>query len=149
MLTKNGKLMMRVLRKGIANDVSANFSFREATNASSSLVSLNAETVNLMFEKVAVGSNNSALSTSDYMVNAVSGLTLISSNAAYASSYNDDYVATFSTTYKNNSSNVVTVEECGVYFKHDADANRIMLTRDLIHKELQPGESYTFTVTIG
>lgn len=150
MLTKNGKLMTRI--------------YCEA------LVSLSGVTVKTIdgvmnyigsghtyFGRVAVGSSDAAFSTDDYHLTDANndnlGLTLLSSEEVYNETYADDYIATFSSTYKNNTAEAITVKEIGVYMHYiSSPISDYMITRDVgagVTREIQPGETATFSVTIG
>lgn len=150
MLNKNGKLMTRIY----SNDLStmSSVTIRDTTNAVASVGSGYTE-----FLRVAVGSNDTDVSTDDYKVTDANndnlGLTLLSSNASYNHTYADDYVATFTSVYKNNTANDITIKEVGVYMHHTSSPQvDVMISRDAgasVRRVVTPGETATVSVTIG
>lgn len=150
MLNKNGKLMTRIY----CNDLStmSSVTIRDTTGAVAGVGSGYTE-----FLRVAVGSNDAAVSADDYKVTDASndnlGLTLLSSDASYNHTYADDYVATFSSVYKNNTANDITIKEVGVYMHHTTSPQvDVMISRDAgasVRRVVLPGETVTVSVTIG
>jgi len=150
MLTKNGKLMLRVW----CNDT-AGMSSVSAKNTSGNTNSIGDGYIYL--GRVAVGSSDAAFSTDDYVLEDANndnlGLTLLSSEEAYNHTYADDYITTFSSTYKNNTAEAIEVKEIGVYMHYTSSPiSDYMITRDVgagVARTIQPGETATFSVTIG
>lgn len=150
MLNKNGKLMTRIYCNDLNTTSSVNV--RDTIN---SVCSIGAGFTN--FRRVAVGSNDAEVSTDDYKVTDANndnlGLTLLSSDAVYNHTYADDYVATFSSVYKNNTANDITIKEVGVYMYHSSTPQvEVMISRDVgasARRVVEPGETVTVSVTIG
>ena len=150
MLTKNGKIMLRVYCNQLSN-----MSGVTVKDTSGVMNSIGAGYTAL--GRVAVGSGTGAFSTDDYTLTDANddnlGLTLLSSEEVYNTTYANDFVATFSTTYKNNTANAITVKEIGVYMHYSSSpVSDYMITRDVgagVQLEIQPGETATFSVTIG
>lgn len=150
MLTKNGKLMTRIYCNALA-------SLSGVTVKSTSGAMNNIGAGYTYLGRVAVGSSDAAFSTDDYHLTDANndnlGLTLLSSEETYNHTYEDDYIATFSSTYKNNTAEAITVKEIGVYMHYTSSpVSDYMITRDVgagVTREIQPGETATFSVTIG
>lgn len=144
MLNKNGKLFLRPFT---SEETKTSLDFVDDYNNSVSLIKNHLE-----FKQVVPGTGTGALSVDDYKVYTygTSDLTLISSDMTINDTYADNFIATFSSTYKNNGSSAVTITELGVYFYHTSTPQvNMMISRDIINKKIEPGETYTFTVTIG
>ena len=150
MLTKNGKLMLRLW----CNALNSLSSVR-VKSLDGDMNSLSAGYIYL--GKVAVGSGTAAFSTDDYHLTDANndnlGLTLLNSEEVYNETYADDYIATFSSTYKNNTAEAIEVKEIGVYMHYTSSpVSDYMITRDVgagVARTIQPGETATFSVTIG
>lgn len=150
MLNKNGKLMTRIY----CNDLSSmtSVTIRDTTDT---VVSIGSGFTN--FLRVAVGSDDADVSTDDFKVTDANndnlGLTLLSSDASYNHTYADDYVATFSSVYKNNTANDITIKEVGVYMHYSSSPQvDVMISRDVgasVRRVVSPGETVTVSVTIG
>lgn len=144
MLNKNGKLFLRPFT---SEETKTSLDFVDDYNNSVSLIKNYLE-----FKQVVPGTGTGALSVDDYKVYTygTSDLTLISSDMTINDTYADNFIATFSSTYKNNGSSAVTITELGVYFYHTSTPQvNMMISRDIINKKIEPGETYTFTVTVG
>lgn len=150
MLTKNGKLMTRIYCNAL-NTLSS----VTVKSTSGSTDSIGAGFTN--FLRVAVGRSDDDFSTDDYVLSDPNhnniGLTLLSSEEVYNTTYADDYIATFSSTYKNNTAEAIEVKEIGVYMHNTSSpVSDYMITRDVgagVTRTIQPGETATFSVTIG
>lgn len=150
MLNKNGKLMTRIY----CNDLNtmSNVTVKDIAASWCGIGSGFTE-----FLRVAVGSDDTDVSTDDYKVTDANndnlGLTLLSSDAAYNHTYANDYVATFSSVYKNNTANDITIKEVGVYMHHTSSPQvDVMISRDVganVRRVVSPGETVTVSVTIG
>lgn len=144
MLNKNGKLFLRPFT---SEETKTSLDFKDDYNNSVSLSKSYLE-----FKKVVPGTGTMALSVDNVKIDTTgtSGLTLISSDMTINDTYADNFIATFSSTYKNNGSSAVTITELGVYFYHTSTPQvDMMISRDIINKKIEPGETYTFTVTVG
>lgn len=144
MLNKNGKLFLRLFT---SEETETILDFRDDYNNSSSLYKSY-----LHFKGVVPGTGTMALSVDNVKIDTAgtSGLTLISSDMTLNDDYSGNFIAAFSSTYKNNGSSAVTITELGVYFYHTSTPQvDMMISRDIINKTIEPGETYTFTVTIG
>lgn len=144
MLNKNGKLFLRPFT---SEETKTSLDFVDDYNNSRNLSKSYLE-----FKQVVPGTGTGALSVDDYKVYTygTSDLTLISSDMTINDTYADNFIATFSSTYKNNGSSAVTITELGVFFSHTTTPQcDMMISRDIINKTIEPGETYTFTVTIG
>ena len=114
---------------------------------------------NSAYAYIAVGSNDTAPTTSDYSINEISGLSRIANTGGFSdgTDWNADYYASFSTTYKNVTSNDITIKEFALCFYDTYRDNfwHYYLTRDLckdVYGEdvvIHPGEAFTFSITIG
>lgn len=144
MLNKNGKLFLRLFT---SEETKTSLDFKDDYNNSVSLSKSYLE-----FKKVVPGTGTMALSVDNVKIDTTgtSGLTLISSDMTLNDDYSGNFIAAFSSTYKNNGSSAVTITELGVYFYHTSTPQvDMMISRDIINKTIEPGETYTFTVTIG
>lgn len=144
MLNKNGKLFLRLFT---SEETKTSLDFKDDYNNSVSLSKSYLE-----FKKVVPGTGTMALSVDNVKIDTTgtSGLTLISSDMTLNDDYSGNFIAAFSSTYKNNGSSAVTITELGVYFYHTSTPQvDMMISRDIINKKIEPGETYTFTVTIG
>lgn len=144
MLNKNGKLFLRLFT---SEETKTSLDFKDDYNNSVSL-----SKGYLEFKKVVPGTGTMALSVDNVKIDTTgtSGLTLISSDMTLNDDYSGNFIAAFSSTYKNNGSSAVTITELGVYFYHTSKPQvDMMISRDIINKKIEPGETYTFTVTIG
>ena len=150
MLTKNGKLMTRIYCDALISlsSVTVKSIDGDFNSIGSGFTSLG---------RVAVGSSDAAFSTDDYVLEDANndnlGLTLLSSEEVYNTPYANDYIATFSSTYKNNTAEAIEVKEIGVYMHYiSSPISDYMITRDVgagVARTIQPGETATFSVTIG
>lgn len=108
---------------------------------------------NQAFWGVIPGSGTTPVTTDDYSITDVQGLTRITNSASYGNTYDDDFIAAFSTTYKNSTNADITVNEFGaLYYDTYRDGfQHYYITRDVLEepKVIHPGESYTFTAVIG
>lgn len=145
MLLRNGKNFLAVRNSG-----NVNFQIKDYTGDTQ-----NEYLPNAAYSSIHVGSNNTAPTTSDYSITTVSGLTLVNNSASYnnGTSWGADYLASFSSTYKNNTNQDIEVNEYGVcYYDTYRDGFwHYYFTRDVLDepKVIHPGESYTFSVTMG
>lgn len=145
MLLKNGKNYFS------ARNTSNNFQIKPSQGGNVQ----NEYMPNVAYSCVDVGSNTTAPTTSDYSIAGVSGLSMV----ANTSSFNDglnwdaDYYASFSTTYKNITEEDITINEYAVCFYNTYREGYFhwYITRDVLEepKVIHPGESYTFSVTVG
>lgn len=144
MLNKNGKLFLRLFT---SEETKTSLDFKDDYNNSVSLSKSYLE-----FKRVVPGTGTMALSVDNVKIDTTgtSGLTLISSDMTLNDDYSGNFIAAFSSTYKNNGSSAVTITELGVYFYHTSTPQvDMMISRDIINKKIEPGETYTFTVTVG
>lgn len=150
MLTKNGKLMTRIYCDDLASMSSVS-----VKNTDGNTVSIGAGYT--VFGRVAVGSSDADFDKDDYVLEDANndnlGLTFLSSDPSYNHNYEDGYIATFNSTYINNTANVIVVKEIGVYMHYTSSPiSDYMIAREVgsdVYREIQPGETATFTITIG
>lgn len=148
MINKNGKITLVPFRTGEGYDE------RNVKNTEGNNVLVRNDPMyaaNFNFSRVQVGYSDSALNTNDYRVATAwnNPPTLIASSATYNETQENDFIAVYSSTWKNNTTDTITVRELGVYFHTDETNTDVMIARELVNKDLAPGESYTFTVTVG
>ena len=148
MINKNGKILLVPYRTGEGYDA------RDVRNTQGSMVRVNNDPIyaaNFYFSRVQVGYSDSALNTGDFGVTTSynNPPTLIASDATYNKTLENDFIAVYSSTWKNNTVVTISVRELGVYFRSDETGSDVMIARELVNKDLAPGESYTFTVTVG
>lgn len=148
MINKNGKILLVPYRTGEGYDA------RDVRNTQGSMVRVNNDPIyaaNFYFSRVQVGYSDSALNTGDFGVTTSynNPPTLIASDATYNKTLENDFIAVYSSTWKNNVNETIRVRELGVYFHSDETGSDVMIARELVNKDLAPGESYTFTVTVG
>ena len=148
MMNKNGKITLIPYRTGVG------YVERNVMNTQGITVLVRNDPIyasNFYFSRVQVGCNDSALNTGDIRVATSwnNPPTLIASAATYNDTLSNDFVAVYSSTWKNNSAETIRVRELGVYFHSDETDSDVMIARELVNKDLAPGESYTFTVTVG
>jgi hypothetical protein len=107
---------------------------------------------------IVVGSGNTAPASSDKALESeVTDLTVITTNGtntADAASYEQDYIAIFSRTYRNDTESDVVISEVGVqcyaHCSNVAPLADFLFARDVISPvTIKPGEAYTFTMYIG
>lgn len=107
---------------------------------------------------IVVGSGNTAPTSSDKaMDNEVTDLTIVSTtgtNNSDNASYEQDYIAIFSRTYRNDTESDIVISEVGIqYYGHCSNTSPLanfLLARDVISPvTIKPGEAYTFTMYIG
>lgn len=148
MINKNGKITLIPFRTGVG------YVERSVRNTSGDITLVRNDPMyasNFYFSRVQVGYNDSALNTGDYRVATAwnNPPTLIASSATYNETLSSDFIAVYSSTWKNNTTETIMVRELGVYFRSDETGSDVMIARELVNKDLAPGESYTFTVTVG
>lgn len=148
MINKNGKITLIPYRTGVG------YVERNVMNTQGITVLVRNDPIyasNFYFSRVQVGYNDSALSTGDFRVITSwnNQPTLIASAATYNDTLSNDFIAVYSSTWKNNTVETIKVRELGVYFRSDETGSDVMIARELVNKDLAPGESYTFTVTVG
>lgn len=148
MINKNGKITLVPFRTGEGYDE------RTVRNTSGIDVLVRNDPMyaaNFNFSRVQVGYNDSALNTNDFRVTTTwnNPPTLIASAATYNETWANDFIAVYSSTWKNNTNETLMIRELGVYFHSDETGSDVMIARELVNKDLAPGESYTFTVTVG
>lgn len=107
---------------------------------------------------IVVGSGNTAPTSSDKaMESEVTDLTVISTtgtNDGSNASYEQDYIAIFSRTYRNDTESDIVISEVGIqHYGHASNASPLanfLIARDVIDPvTIAPGEAYTFTMYIG
>ena len=100
-----------------------------------------------------VGSGDSDVTMDDYNLESkIETLTEVSQSQDYGDTYNDNYLGIYAGTFKNNTANDITVKEIGVFYynNYTTNPNPFMIARQVISPVvLQPGDTYTFTVTVG
>ena len=100
-----------------------------------------------------VGSGDAEVSVDDYnLEEKINTLTEVSQSQTYGDTYDDNYMAVYAGTYKNNTDAEITVKEVGVFYynNYTTQPNPFMVARQVINPvTLQPGDTYTFTVTVG
>lgn len=148
MINKNGKITLIPFRTGVG------YVERTVKNTSGNDVLVRNDPgymANFNFSRVQVGYSDSALNTNDFRVTTTwnNPPTLIASDATYNETWANDFIAVYSSTWKNNTTDTIMVRELGVYFHTDETNADVMIARELVNKDLAPGESYTFTVTVG
>ena len=148
MMNKNGKITLIPYRTGVG------YVERNVMNTQGSTVLVRNDPIyasNFYFSRVQVGYSDSALNTNDFRVTTSwnNPPTLIASSATYNETLSNDFIAVYSSTWKNNTVETIRVRELGVYFRSDETGSDVMIARELVNKDLAPGESYTFTVTVG
>ncbi len=148
MINKNGKITLVPFRTGEGYDE------RTVRNTQGVAVLVRNDPIyaaNFYFSRVQVGYSDSALNTDDFRVTTTwnNPPTLIASSATYNETLSNDFIAVYSSTWKNNTNETIRVRELGVYFRSDETGSDVMIARELVNKDLAPGESYTFTVTVG
>ena len=148
MINKNGKITLIPYRTGVG------YVERKVLTTAGNTVQVTNDpgcAANFYFSRVQVGYSDSALNTGDFRV--ITGYnnppTLIASSATYNDTLSNDFIAVYSSTWKNNTNETIRVRELGVYFHTDSPSSDVMIARELVNKDLAPGESYTFTVTVG
>ena len=103
--------------------------------------------------RVIGGSGDTPASVDDYHLDSeVTTLDVTNNSATQKSgrSFEDNYIATFATTYQNNTGADVIIRELGLQFRSGTSTNQYMLARQVIEPTVvRAGRSYTFTMTIG
>ena len=62
---------------------------------------------------------------------------------------NDNFILTASTTYQNTTDQDITIQELGIFLEK-TDGTSFLLARQVINPvTLEPGKTYTFTMTVG
>ncbi len=153
MLTKNGKLAMQTtFYRGTAV-------FKDFTNTDSTVSSNNWSIFTSSDNKrFYVGYGTTAPTSSDYsMEDLDTDLTQISiiktPNASI--SYSDDFVCSYTATYKNNTENNIVITEIGfgfynTYGGYSSDDRNVLLAREVLETPvtIEPNKSYSFSITI-
>ena len=106
---------------------------------------------------VAVGSGTTNPTADDYCLEqVVNSLTVLSSTNSgnRTASYEDNYMHSCSRTYKNNTNSPITISEIGAItpFKNYSGGNMgtFLFAREVITPvTIQPGATYTFSITVG
>ena len=157
MLTKNGKTLFTqsLNSNGQANDRP----FKNTAGTSISTGSFGWGTgkniMNLMTGmNIVVGSGTTEPTADDYvMEQQINSLTVVqSSNSGNRSmNYNDGYIYALARTFKNNTSDPITISEVGVYSQSlPNNLGVVMYAREVIAPvTIQPDHTYTFSMTIG
>ena len=103
-----------------------------------------------------VGSNDTPVTSGDYTFNEGNlGLTKVTSsgtNNSSEASYANNYIASFSATFRNDTNSDIIVKELGLIGNTNGQGyiNLAMIARDVIDPiTIAPGEVYTFTMYIG
>ena len=152
MLTKNGKLLFKAEPLYPNNNYTTYISYTGHETQWSHNV--------CAFWKLDVGSGTAEPTANDYnmLETSLSGvLTRVDGSAAHNDSVNNNYMASWSATYKNNTDQPITVTEIGVWYYNtyqdwtDGHPQIILVAHELLEepKVIQPGESYAFSITVG
>lgn len=146
MLNKNGKQFYRPLTRKTSEN--GKLKTIEGTN-------YNAPPSNndFRFYEVRVGSGTTEPTMDDVDLEAyVSSLTKISNTEKYPSDYDANYIASYTTSFKNNTDVDVTISEIGVFYayQYSGVSNICMVAREVISPvTIAPQKTYTFSMTIG
>ena len=107
---------------------------------------------------IVVGSGNTTPTSSDKAMDSeVTDLTVLSTtgtNNNDNASYEQDYIAIFSRTYRNDTESDIVISEVGIqhygHASNSAPLANFLIARDVISPvTIKPGEAYTFTMYIG
>lgn len=116
--------------------------------------------------RIYLGTGTTMPTANDYTLESQDlNLTLTGTSFNYADNYDSDYILTCTSTWKNETSNSVTITELGLFIKHTQGTSQyplsenfltssggttVMLVREIIEPiVIQPNEVKTFTMTIG
>ena len=105
------------------------------------------------YEGLRLGTGDASVTPEDYHLDTQSNaLTAISHNVTYGDDWNDNFIATYVSTFKNNTANTVTIKEVGAFYynNYTTNPNPFMVARQVISpREVAPGETVTFTMSVG
>lgn len=145
MLLKNGKVFVNMRA-----NASAQIPIKRPEGTMDNMYSSNQA-----YSQIVPGSSDTPVTPDDYSITQINdlGLTLISNTGNFNTTWANNYIGAFSSIYKNNTSEPITVNEIGVRF-YDTYRDGFVhyyLTRDVFEEPvvIHPGESHTFSVTIG
>lgn len=142
MLNRNGKIFFRAYTE------SGDRSFKEIGG---SVVTCAASVT--AYEGLRLGTGDTSVTPEDYHMDTESNaLTAISHNVTYGDDWNDNFIATYVSTFKNNTANTVTIKEVGAFYynNYTVQPNPFMIARQVISpREVAPGETVTFTMSVG
>ena len=101
-----------------------------------------------------VGSGTTEPTVNDFRLESpVSSLSVVTSSNSgnRAISYDDNFIYTLSKTFRNNTENPITITELGAYSQELPNSGGvIMYAREVISPvTIQPGATYSFSITIG
>lgn len=151
MLNINGKALCKIDNSVNRGEITFKSTSGEGVNNTQVI----SETLNSM--SVFVGVNSASPTSEDYTMDMTNqGLTIVNTTGTNDSTpghYNQNYIAIFTRTFRNDTDSDVTVCEVGIIgsgrgpFSNSKD---FLFARDVIDPvTIAPGEAYTFTMYIG
>lgn len=105
--------------------------------------------------RIYVGSGTTEPTLDDYnLENIDSRLSLVTksgTNTSENASYEQNYIASFSATFMNETEDDITISEIGLIGESSSYQKKAMIARDLLDepRTIHPGKTYTFSMTIG
>lgn len=144
MINKNGKALLKINNSN--SRVVGNYKIADGTE-----ITLGGSSI---FGNIAlyVGSGTTEATIDDYNLESEdSDLSVISKSGTDDSSnadYNQNYIASYSGTFKNNTENDITISEIGIMAT--TSWGKILFAREVIEPVvIAPQKTYTFSMTIG
>ena len=144
MLNRNGKMFFRNYAL-----TETNINFKNTAGSTSTQYPKN----NVGCYGIRLGTGDAEESDADYNLDTPNNeLTEVSQSQVYGDQWTDNYIANYTGVFKNNTDHDVNIKEVGVFYynNYTTQPNPFMVARQVINPvTLQPGDTYTFTVTVG
>lgn len=161
MLTKNAKAFFAM---GVTNTTGINI--KRVDGQRYTYPTSNGSIENSTNHRIYVGNGTTEPTANDYALESRDTLlSLISTSYRFGKTYDENYMLSCTTTWKNNTSNPITITELAyidlfsnsdmgintdIYNIANASLGSVMLAREIISPVvIQPNETYAFTMVIG